>query len=183
MLGGAACLHDDIAAYRGPVDGVVACNEAGLEWPGALDAWVSLHPRFLVQKKWLAMRAAKGFPAAAAIYCHQNGKEPLPSGMIKTALELPGQRDMQSGSSGLLAAKVALVDLGFDRIVLCGVPMNPVPHLHGRTTWLGPRSPVEGFRRAWLDLTPEIRARMRSMSGWTRVLLGAPEMEMINAEA
>lgn len=175
VLGGADTLHEDIARYAGPVDGVVACNEAGIEWAGELDAWATLHPRLLDARGWRQARADRGYPAARALYCHASAQDPVASDFIRTQLELPGQRHMHSGSSGLLAVKVALIDLGFDRAILFGIPMTAAPHLNGRTNWTGPRNPVDGFRIAWLDLDREIASRIRSMSGWTRVLFGAPE--------
>lgn len=178
VLGGAACLHDDLAAYTGPVDAVGAVNDAISEWPGELDFACSLHPRFMVQgPSWLKVRADRSYPAPRTLYCHAAAKEPLPPHITRTELELPGQGAGQSGSSGLLAAKVALVDLGYDRVVLCGVPMTPTPHIDGATNWSDKpdRSPCLGFRNAWLEVDEEYRRRMRSLSGWTAVLLGKPE--------
>ena len=174
VLGGAACLHDDIAAYTGPVDGVVACNDAGAECPGHLDAWVTLHPAFLLTKGWLAKRAERGYPAAARLVAHDEINRPVhrakfPEGLEFTDYRFPGQTI--SGSSGLFAAKVALMDLGFGRVVLCGVPMVVQPHFYGGEAW----RKAEDFRAAWLSVPEEYRARMRSMSGWTRVLCGGPQ--------
>ncbi|MGR3574018.1 MAG: hypothetical protein ACU0CF_04685 [Sagittula sp.] len=184
VLGSAACLHDDLARARASVrfDGVVACNAAGIEWPGRLDAWASLHGRyFRIGPAWRAARAARGYPEAARHYAHPEafrGSLAQMGGMtpdvIPTRYDFAGEK---SGSSGLFAAKVALVDLGFDRVVLCGIPMDPAPHFNGPTNWTpkAGRSPCDGFRRSWLAVPEEYRARMRSMSGWSRVLLGAPE--------
>lgn len=174
VLGGAACLWDDLADYAGPIDGVVACNEAGIEWPGELAAWVSLHPGFLESAGWRQRREDAGRPAARAYYCHRT-RPHAPSYVTETDLELPGQEKGFSGSSGLLAVKVALVDLGFDRAVLCGMPITPSAHINGRDNWTAQPEAVDGFRQAWLQVAPEWRAKMRSMSGWTRILLGAPE--------
>jgi len=185
VLGGAACLWDDIHAFWGlhgfdpapgnlvapekPWQGVVACNDAGAEWPGALDAWVTLHPRFWDRKGWKAKRAANGFPPARAYYAHEAARPPVPDDVTVTDYLFPGQD--KSGSSGLFAAKVALIDLGFDRAVLCGIPLTRTPHFFGGEPW---RS-AENYRRQWLTVPEEYRARMRSMSGWTAVLLGRPE--------
>lgn len=55
-------------------------------------------------------------------------------------------------------------------MVLCGMPMDDRPHYwdEGRQPWKA----CETFRPAWQALAPEYRARMRSMSGWTREMLG-----------
>lgn len=177
VLGGGDSLPYDLAAYSGPVDGAVACNDAGTHYAGDLDAWVSLHPRYFLQKKWLEKRKVKGYKPAKRLFGHMQAThlERIVSGVEFVDYEFSGQK--KSGSSGLFAAKVALIDLGFDRVVLCGVPMTPTPHFFDRADWT--RGP--GFRKAWLELNPEHTVRMRSMSGWTRVLLGAPEKEHRNA--
>jgi len=173
VLGGASCLHDDITAYIGAVDGCVACNDAGAEWSGDLDGWVSLHPQFFTGKGWLDKRQG---PPPKRLFAHHAANKAVqigryPPGIEFTDYQFPEQH--RSGSSGLFAAKVALIDLGFDRAVLCGVPMDPRPHFFDREDWKS----AEGFRGAWLAVPQEYRDRIRSMSGWTRVLLGAPEIE------
>lgn len=189
VLGGASCLWSDVSAFLGGegaeiakrtvcgpgglCQGVVACNDAGAEWPGDLDGWVSLHPQFFTRKGWLEKRQG---PPPKRIFAHHAADKAVhrgryPVGIEFTDYKFPGQE--RSGSSGLFAAKVALIDLGFDRAVLCGISMDPRPHFFDHEGW---RS-AEGFRSAWLAVPQEYRDRMRSMSGWTRTLLGAPEIE------
>lgn len=162
-LGGGDTLHTDIAALRVKYDGVLACNEAGIEWPGELDAWVSLHSDKF--GNWKQRRAAKGHPPAKLHVGHKAGDKVD----LVTPEYMPGMP--MSGSSGQFVAKVALFDLGFDRVVLCGIPLTQTPHFFGGEKW---RS-ANGFRKAWTTLPMEYRNRMRSMSGWTRVLLGSPQ--------
>lgn len=173
ILGSADCLHDDLARYAGPVDGCVACNDAGAEWPGRLDAWVTLHPSHWVHKGWLAARRRNGYPDALELRTNNtadvknlfaaNGIE-----AVQTEYCFPGQE--HSGSSGMFAAKVALIDLGFERAVLCGIPMTPTPHFYGGPAW-----DVAGrYLQRWRDVPAEYKDRIRSMSGATRELLGAP---------
>lgn len=163
-----------MAAYAGPVAGVVACNEAGIA-VARLDAWVSLHPQYWDKKGWLAARAAKRYPAPP-LYTHD--LRHAPPGAVQTPYCFPGQE--HSGSSGMFAAKVALVDLCFDRAVLCGVPMSPMDHFHGATHWRvkSGAGRVSDLPRRYLDRWREVPAeykdRIRSMSGATRDLLGAP---------
>ena len=69
-----------------------------------------------------------------------------------------------SGSSSLLGA-LAAITLGYDRIVLCGCPLaGNAPE----------GNPYEAFRPGWSAEFRAVRDRVRSMSGWTRELLGAP---------
>ena len=79
---------------------------------------------------------------------------------------LPGDR---SGSSSLLGA-LAAIKLGYDRIVLCGCP------LEGKNN---NGSPYDSFRVGWENKKKYLNDRVRSMSGWTRELLGAPTQEWL----
>lgn len=179
VLGGAASLAEDVSRYDGPVDGVVACNDAGYWWAGELDAWVSLHPEYLMSKDWYDERQRRGYPAPKRCLTHHEGLNNLskraPGGLpVEIRSTSFGFTDhCVSGSSGLLAAKVALVDLGFDHAVLCGIPLDTAPHFWDpkKERW----SPGPLFRQAWLGIPENYRNRMRSMSGWTRILLGSPE--------
>lgn len=179
VLGGAECLWRDVEAYQGPIDGCVACNDAGAVWPGALDAWVTLHPLNWTREKdaWLAKRRGKGFPDVP-LYTHDANK--APDGAILTTYCFPGQE--HSGSSGMFAAKVALVDLGFDRAILCGIPMSPMKHITGADHWhtqpdvngAKPSQLPGRYLKRWRDVPQEYRDRIRSMSGATREMFGAP---------
>lgn len=169
VLGGASCLLDDL--YELPIrfDGVVACNDAGMYWPGDLDAWVTLHPAKMNQ--WRQKRRANGHSEPGRFFAHQEQGNYI----RRTAYKFQGVTS--SGSSGMFAAKVALVDLSFDRAVLCGIPMMRKPHFFDRHDW---RSATH-FRHAWESLPKPYMERMRSMSGWTRCLLGSPR-DWVNAD-
>lgn len=179
VLGGGHSLYDDLRKVREAglqFDGVVACNDAGMEWPHSLDAWVSLHCWYFVDKKWRQTRRERGFPEAKRHYGHPEAftgslakQQSLTGDLLRTPYSFAGEK---SGSSGLFAAKVALVDLSFDTVILCGVPMTKTPHYWDatETNW----DSAEGFRKSWLNVPKDYRDRMRSLSGWTRVLLGAP---------
>lgn len=180
VIGSGHTVHKDLVTYCGPVDGVVACNEAGTLWPRDLDAWVSLHCRYFKEKGWRQERADKGYPEAKRHFGHLEAFRGslAQSRYLTPDIEKTDYRvtpEARSGSSGLFAAKVALIDLGFDRAVLCGIPMTPEPHFTGRDNWVRKNGSAEGFRRAWIDCPQSFLDRMRSMSGWTRILLGGPD--------
>ena len=146
ILGGAGCLAEDVAAYTGPYHGVLACNEAGAWWGGPLTAWVSLHAeRF---DKW---RKLRGGPDPDLFVTHLSARSECNTKIdLRTDYLLPGMQ--KCGSSGLFAAKVALVDLGFDFAVLCGVPMVAASgHFFDPAPWKS----AGDFARQWEGIAPE----------------------------
>lgn len=175
MLGGGACVWSDVGAALdlGEFDGVVACNDVGAAWPGPLDAWVSLHTGKMVL--WGERRARAGHEPAKAIYGQTQPRgRAAPMASHTVEFKFPGQS--HTGSSGLFALKVALIDLGFDKAVLCGVPMeHSERHFFDIKPWRGALS----HRQGWKEALPVIRDRARSMSGWTREILGAPDEEWL----
>lgn len=163
-LGGAHSLDEDIAAVRVPFHGVVACNDAGVVWPGKLDAWVSLHPEKFPE--WIKARAAAGYQSGYMVVAQKEHRRVKID--LVTRDRFPGVTACMS--SGIFAAKVALIDLGFDRAILCGIPLNPTRHFFDARPWAS----ASGFARALLQTPDEYLLRLRSMSGRTRVLLGSP---------
>lgn len=163
VLGGAACVFDDVEAALslGEFDGVVGANHIGIVWPGVMDGWVSLHGDKL--KPWTARRRFAGLPDHKALFPHPG-----------TPHRFPGQT--MPGSSGLFALKVALDDLGFDRAVLCGIPLDAAQN-HFDTP--GPWRPASQYEIGWRQALPEIADRARSLGGWTAELLGTPTADWI----
>lgn len=187
VLGGGGTLSGDVEAYTaagGTWDGVVACNDAIPWWPHELTAGVSLHCRYFdiaEGRRWRVRRLKAGYPDAEHWFGHEQARRQKPPPYVKfTNYLFPGTQ--HSGSSGLFACKVALVDLGFDNAVLCGIPMTPTPHMPGTTHEDTPWEAATGkhgnggFRAQWPTVPDEYLARMRSMSGWTRQFLGAPDI-------
>lgn len=173
VLGGAANVWEDVeeALELGEYAGVVTCNDVTARWPGEIEACVSMHAESW--PRWLSARAKRPLPAPKRVVGHlEFTKSALKRPDVVTDWvdwRLPGQTE--NGSSGLFALKVALVDLGFDRAVLCGVPMDAErAHFFDPRQWQG----AMAHRGGWTQALPAIRDRARSMSGWTRELLGAP---------
>jgi hypothetical protein len=174
VMGGADTVHDDYKAFRalwrGSV-GIVACNDAIAEFPHIV-AGVTLHPENLTT--WVNHRESKGY-WKAPMYTHKVTRRFNYPEAILTDYNFPGQGE--SLTSGIMAAKVAMIDLGYDRVVFCGVPMTDTPHFIAR-----PDAPTwdiadHYFKRLKQMLRPEYFACMRSMSGRTRELMGAPDEE------
>jgi len=181
VLGSAACVWDDVAAVRalGVFDGAVGCNDLGVVWPASLDAWVSQHADLF--RKYVAQREARGLPAHRRVLAVEGARShprlsPAITGFVDH--RFPGQTS--SGTSGLFALKVALIDLGFDRAVLCGVPMRAdAGHLRDAGA---PWSGADAHWAGWLEAFPQIEHRVRSMSGRTADLLGRPTVAWVAGE-
>lgn len=142
-------------------------NDQIASFPGAGHHGVTLHPFKL--GRWLREREERGFPDLAEVWCWKN----VTPGV--TASISPEW----NGSSSLLAVRAAVLS-GHTRVVLCGVPMDPAAgHFVRRRQWPEGR----GFRRGWLQHREEIAPFVRSCSGWTRDMFGAPTAEWLDHAA
>lgn len=157
VCGSAACLPDDLEAARALAfpDLTVAVNAAAVAVPA--EHFATMHPKNA--PRWLAARAEAGLPPPASIWC------PPGVGTHDGWRHAPAW----GGSSGLFGVAVAM-ELGADRIVLCGVPLDPIPHIDDPEPWRD----ATRYRYAWRVHEVALRACVRSLSGWTRGLLGAP---------
>lgn len=164
MIGGAVGNYDEFQALQAMthVDAVYAVNHAAVHFPGRLRAFVTLHPEPSRLPGWIAERRSLGLPDPDEVIGHE-ALSPAVTRVVPYVW--PGMN--ASGSSGLFAAKVALED--FDRVVLCGVPMDGSVHRYSGQSW-----DFEPFRDAWKIALPHLRDRVRSFNGWTRDLLGPP---------
>lgn len=173
VLGGANGGLDDLRSFQrlAKVRAVFAVNDAAAEYPGPLAAFVTLHPEKL--PVWLERRWALELPAPDEIVAHEAQK-----GVTRVVdYRWPGMN--ASGSSGLFAVKVAL-EAGFDRVVLCGVPMDTSRTRHAMSTFHNDRG---SFLDAWKIALPHLRDRVRSFNGWTRDLLGPPTPDWLASVA
>lgn len=184
VLGGADCLFDDLAALAQllgtpmtadqarqgvPWPGVVlAVNEAAIHYGGRIDHWCSLHPNKF--GKWKSERGA------------WNGAPPVTWAHGDPAVAQYADRQAHlevGGSSGLFAGwEVATLALGCDAVVYCGTPMDKRPHIGRAGDW----AHFSGFRANWELLHAAGKlAHMRSLSGWSRDLVGAPTSEWLGS--
>ncbi|PWJ81486.1 hypothetical protein C7441_11018 [Pseudaminobacter salicylatoxidans] len=180
VLGSAEGVWQEIAAAQAMhrFDAVIAVNDMVIFWTGPLDAAVSLHPERMPE--WLEYRAARRNSPPVKLVTHAEWPDwfkvvghihelPIPFDIVTPSM-FEGQKD--SGSSGLFAVKAALQDLGFAKVVLCGVPMT-VEAGHFRSPslpWVG----ALRHRVGWEQALPHLTDCVRSMSGWTAELLGKP---------
>lgn len=165
VLGGARGVWAELSeleAMLGRRPGlIVGTNDAGVVYPGHLDAWATLHHERFAE--WRRRRAGNQ-DYRAIIHAPLSG------------LDAEVVRERWSGSSGLFAAQVALQELGADGVVLCGCPLTPeAAHFFNGAPW----TDADVFRRGFEAAHPVIRDTVRSMSGWTRDLLGLPDPQWL----
>lgn len=172
ILGGARCVWDDARAALAMIGDqpamVVATNQAGVRYPGDLDAWASLHPDFFANALPRRVRAGLNKPLVYAPAKHPD------TPCIKAVAS------RWDGSSSLYAAQVALKQLKVTKVILCGAPLDSDA---GHIAVPGPWSDPEQYRAGFVAALPEIEGRVRSMAGWTADTLGRPDPDWINAKA
>lgn len=107
---------------------------------------------------------AKLQPAIDVLWSHENGDEIT----------------SWDGSSGLFATMVAIT-MGYDKILLCGMPLNAEHHWYDDPSVPGPQWTPETLR-AWGKFAAELNGkitkfdRIRSCSGYTQYLFGVPKV-------
>lgn len=162
IIGGAASVWKDWQDLQAisEVDAIIAVNHVGMRFYGEINHWVSLHSEFMPD--WLAARAARGLNTPEGIWFPEDGLNPnIPHRTVKD----------WGGSSGLMAVTVAL-ELGFDKIILCGVPIeDSAAHFLYQEDWQG----AKRYQQAWQRHVAELAGKVRSMDGWTSQFLGRPD--------
>lgn len=123
---------------------------------------VSLHPDKL--PAWLAARAANGLPPLTAICAHK--AHPVVTDVSAD----------WNGSSSLLGVKRSR-ERGFDKILLCGVPMAPEGGniFHKMPRW----NMATNFQKGWQNRRAQIAPYVRSFSGWTAETFGRPDIAFL----
>lgn len=172
ILGGARCVWDDARAALALIGDrphmIVATNQAGVRYPGDLDAWASLHPDFFANALPRRLNAGLNKPLLYAPAKHS---------------DTPGIKAVASrwdGSSALYAAQIAMKQLKAGKVILCGAPLDAeAGHIAVPGAWGDP----ERYRAGFVTALPEIEHKVRSMGGWTADILGAPHPDWIASRA
>ncbi len=161
VVGGAACVWKDTARALGlfTPDLIVVVKSVGVIWPWRIDLWASYPKHAAKMAAYVKRRTLAGLPAAGEIVMRDPS---LPCGPV-------------AGCSGFLGLAVALEHC--DKAVLVGMPMDVTPHWDCSQPWQAALQ----YRPQWErgPVKRRIKDRARSMSGWTRELLGAPTEEWL----
>lgn len=180
VVGDAACVWDDLErlgcarhggnARRGSVVGsyeFLTVNKAVETFPGDIEHAYSNEPVLL--EKFIAARRNEyqyEFEGPKHTHAMRHG--------AKWHWPLGGH-----GTSGLGAVLVGF-GLGYDKVVLCGCPLDDGPH-NGEPPWRrctftreAADTQAGNMNRHWKNAKDAFGERLKSMSGRTREWLGAP---------
>lgn len=151
----------------------------GLDCPykGRVDYFATLHIEDIIV--YYDKRQKEGLNTDYKVIAHTNDfikyekehRKKVAYNRIKIDIVCP--YEPPSGSSALLATN-AMIKEGFDKIVLCGCPLEGM----NKTK----QSYVQ-FQKGWKKHRALLGDKVRSMSGWTRELLGEPNLEWIKGDS
>lgn len=179
VVGCAACVWKDVlqAQKLCHYDTIICVKMAGVYWPGRFHIWAGVHPEYMadyIQKRRRRFPFSDSYEIVA----------PLESELDNNYRKIPVDRrvsyhwgdNSRTGSSGLYGVKVAIND-EHTHVVLAGIPMDGQKHFTRGKSWIEGAS--GSYRHGWIDALPYIKDRVRSVSGWTKELLGQPTPEWI----
>jgi hypothetical protein len=180
VIGCSADVWAEVAAAQalGTFDAIYCAKMAGVHWKGGRFTWCGLHPEW--QELYSGNRQDLGLHRDYETVAPPDSELGTAGKGSKidrrVSYRWPGMD--ASASSGGYAAKVALHD-GFNRVVLAGVPMDVgAAHFTRGKPWLQRDSFTIGFQKS----VPFFAGRVRSMSGWSKQLLGEPDPAWLNGE-
>lgn len=158
-------VWDDYAKVR-PWKGEIMCvNDVGMHLHDRVRHWVTLHPEYM--PGWMSFRKGHLYGSGDSPMTHSNKHKP--------GVDVLWQMGQLGGTSGLYACFVAML-LGYNEIVLAGVPMTGSGHYFD-PPWYGSQFADKPSQMVWKWAHTNIfEGRVKSLSGWTRDLLGAPEV-------
>lgn len=169
VLGCGPCLFEDLE--RAPkCDDVMVVNRAGLLYLEPIRQWSSAHGKDLVG--WVEER--RRLSGDMNFRAFGNFTRNQESGIVER------RNKADHGGSSAMYATLLAIEHGWQKIILCGVPLDGNDSL----TRDGVKHYESGYwvyRRPWEDHFDEIKDNVRSMSGWTRELLGEPTAEWLNS--
>ncbi len=162
IMGGGRRLWDDVARVHPWSGDVMAVNDVGQFWHGAVAHWATLHPEYLPGWRFYRQR-----------HCYGEGKLPIcHAPKVKEGVDQAWQLQRYGGTSGLFACWIGLM-LGYSEIVLAGLPMDNGGHFFD-PPWVGTDNEDRGIAIEWDEAVPLFAGRIKSLSGRTRDWLGAP---------
>jgi len=177
VLGYSPSLYDDVrrAKQLRPDADIIAVNMAMMDYRADhLFSWHFDHSTKLPH--WRSVHLKKFGPALTHCPTQRNREtgvlNPVPDGYDWVDYWWPGAT--ADGSGPWMATRMAHF-MGYDEIILCGVSMEIGGYANGHMARAFQRQPNIDRYRAAIEKQTEYHAKTRSMSGFTRDLLGTIE--------
>ena len=159
-------VWDDFAKVR-PWKGEIMCvNDVGMHLHDRVRHWVTLHAEYM--PGWMAFRRG---------HLYGSGDSPMTHGhKAKPGIEVLWPIDQLGGTSGLFAVFIGLL-LGYEEITLAGIPMTGSGHYFD-PPWYGSEFADKPSQNVWKWAALNVfEGRVKSLSGWTKALLGSPVID------
>lgn len=171
VVGSAECAPDDVARARErfPDAPAIAVNGAARLLPAF--ALFTQHPRNM--EAWVAQRAALGgtFTTHSAGSAHMATKLGVVPRMPWIDYWWQG---VASGGTSAWGARRMARFMGFDLVILCGVPLQVGRYFYGRASKSNLSPPTMRHYREQIMMDTAMHSGVRAMSGWTREQFGEP---------
>lgn len=148
-----------------PWKGEIMCvNDVGMHLHDRVRHWVTLHAEYM--PGWMAFRRG---------HLYGSGDQPMTHGhKPKVGIDVLWPMDQLGGTSGLFAIFVGLL-LGYNEIVLAGVPMTGSGHYFD-PPWYGGECCDRAAMQVWRwAITNVFEGKVTSLSGCTKEWLGEPQ--------
>ena len=178
IVGSGRCVWDDLEKLWPITDDVMCINDVIMHYPGVIHHCFSCDGPML-KNWWNARRPThKNYHQSSPQFHTVNNTMPVGKDVKKWDWK-------GGGTSGLGACFVGLW-LGYDDIILCGVPIDNSGHYFDpdweKTNFQREIANSEGHirgdgRRFWVNAAENhFKGRVKSMSGFTKKLLGEPKL-------
>lgn len=174
VIGNASNVLEDIKKVDlESFDWIISVNRALLLFPTISTHWITLHPENL--PSW-ETELQEPLPEECVVISFHRERNLLGNRIryqVDEEFDYLFEGQTNSGSSGLYGVKYSIEKLKSDQTVLVGVPMDPILcHYSDSEFW----AEGESFWNTWVNLKNHlIDNGVRSLSGRTKTLLGAPE--------
>jgi hypothetical protein len=145
---------------------VIGVNMAGWAYPFDLHHWATLHPDHF--RIWKPLRESLRYPMGFKSW----GGRWVTGSTDEDHEEVDEVLDVDRvGSSGMLAVDIARKRLEADRIVIAGMPVDATRRFYDFRPW----DSALTYQVRWRESIEDFDGRVRSMSGFTKEILGAPD--------
>lgn len=155
-------------------DEVLVVGRAVVQFPDPVDHLVTFHT--LLVEKWVDERVAAGREPPTNYWTSYHKGKPLKQTHLSRYAADFRHLSAEGGSSGRIAAHVAVKELRCDRVVLAGIPMEMKA---GHFDQDGPWKEADVYWDAWQPDFAEFAGVVKSMSGRTREAFGPPTREWL----